>query len=94
MPTRVRDEPDATGVVLEACLVQRGDAATVALGPMGFHGLSPGGGRIGRHRRRVDSGRSDVACDGEAGEAAAGSHLIGDLAVDGAIEAHRLDIAA
>src|SRR6478752_4776614 len=33
-----------------------------------------------------------IVCDGEAGEAAAGSHLIGDLAVDGAIEAHRLDI--
>ena len=90
-PAGVRDEPDATRVVLEARLVERGDGATVALG------------RCGGSMACLREGDGPAAIDEES-TAAGGwsrrvrpgggrrSHLIGDLAVDGTVEAHRLDL--
>ena len=90
LATRVRDEPDATGVVLEARVVQRGGGATVAVcvALVPWLGLRREG-RIGR-RREGSTAAGRGSADVGRGRRPGPSRLIGDLAVDGEVQAHRL----
>ena len=88
----VRDEPDAAGVVLEPRVVER---ASVGVRSRSLVMLSTArlrrGDGTGRRRGESTAAGSGATSDvGRGGSPA--SHLIGDLAVDGQVEAHLLGL--